>query len=225
MKRTARFSAIALMGIMSAGPLMAQGMIPMSAMKGFWNPVVGTGAVYEVTRAGGDKKQMEWAIVGKESVDGKDAYWMEMTMDTGRGTMVTKSLIVHDGDESHAVRTIMQAPGQAPMEMPSQMIQSRPTSHLGDVRKQGKDLGKETITVPAGTFVTEHWQSADGQSNTWISTDVAPMAMVKSTTKDGTTIVLVSVDKDVKDKITGTPQPFNPMGMMGMRPPQQPPQQ
>jgi hypothetical protein len=44
--------------------------------------------------------------------------------------------------------------------------------------------------------------------------------LVKSVSNNGsTTMVLVKSVTDAKDKITATPQPFNPMGMGG--PPQQ----
>src|SRR5246127_2592586 len=46
---------------------------------GVFNPKVGVGAAYEVQRQDGNKT-MEMAIVGKETVDGKDAYWWEMAM-------------------------------------------------------------------------------------------------------------------------------------------------
>ena len=48
-------------------------------MRGILNPVVGLGAQYEITTPNGTKMVMEMAIVGKESVDGKDGYWFEMT--------------------------------------------------------------------------------------------------------------------------------------------------
>ena len=49
-------------------------------MRGILNPVVGSGGQYEVTTEKGAKMVMEIAIVGKESVDGKDGYWFEMTI-------------------------------------------------------------------------------------------------------------------------------------------------
>ena len=47
-----------------------------------FRPVVGSGAVYETQRSGpeGEKGQMEMNVVGREAVDGKDGYWLEMGM-------------------------------------------------------------------------------------------------------------------------------------------------
>jgi len=223
MKRMAILGAVAILAFAAAGSAQAQMGMSGPGMKGLWNPVVGSGAVYEMTGRDGKKMQMEWAIVGKESVNGQDGYWMEMTTDTERGQMVTKTLVMPQGTDTTVTRTIIQPPGQQPMELPPQMVQHRAHQVPSDIRKEGKDLGKETVTTPAGTFTTEHWQSNDG-SDIWVSSEIAPMGVVKTASKDGNTMTLVKLDKNATDKITGTPKPFNPMGMMGGRPPQMPPQ-
>jgi len=216
--------------IVSAGLASAQGGMGMRrgmpTMSGIFNPVVGSGAAYEMTDSEGQKNTMEIAIVGKESVDGKDAYWFETTLDNPRmgGTMVMKTLTTIDAGNSVSTKTIMQMPGRPPMEM-SSMMQGRggrsPQSTYSDVRSQAEDLGSETITVPAGTFTAEHYKQKDGSGEVWISNKVAPYGLIKSVGKDST-MVLTKVVTDAKDKITGTPVPFNPAMMMGGGgPPQQ----
>lgn len=195
--------------------------IPMP--KGIFNPSVGTGAQYEIDNKDGSKTNFSVAIVGKDSVDGKDAYWLESTVDTQRmGTMVVKELIVVDGNTSHITKMVMLMPGRGPMEFPvgdnSPMAQKPPD----DIRTTADDLGSESITVPAGTFTCEHYKGKgkDEGSDVWVSKDVSPYGLVKITDKGkDQTIVLAKVDKDVQDKITGTPTPFNPM-MMGRGPQQ-----
>ena len=67
----------------AAGLYRAQmGMHAAPAMRGIFNPVVGSGGQYEMTTEKGTKMVMEIAVVGKESVDGKEGYWFEMTMST-----------------------------------------------------------------------------------------------------------------------------------------------
>ncbi|MGH9714381.1 MAG: hypothetical protein ACRD5M_13875 [Candidatus Acidiferrales bacterium] len=168
----------------------------------------------------GKKSEIEIAILGKESVDGKDAYWMQMAMSNSEmgGEMVMKHLFVLDGQETRTTKTIMQLPGHPPMEMPAQMMHRERASQPADVRTDAQDLGSETITVPAGSFTTEHYRTKDG-SDIWIAKDVPPWGLVKSQSKDSS-MVLMKVETSVKDKIVGTPQPFNPM-MMGQRPDQQ----
>lgn len=204
-----------------AGASAQMGMRQRSLPSGVFNPVVGSGAAYEVAPANGQKTTIEYAIVGKESVNGKDGYWMEWTTDGGpMGQMIMKVLIVPDAAGTAPSRVIMQMGGRPPMEMPSQMSGrmgggSTPT----DVRSLAEDVGSESVTVPAGTFSCEHYRMKDGSGDTWVSTKVAPFGVVKHQGKDST-MVLTKVITDAKDKIVGTPQPFNPMQMM-----QQPPQQ
>ncbi len=60
---------------------------------------------------------MEMYIVGKESFEGKDGYWMEFVMtDEKNQTFVGKALFTRDDFQFH--RMIMQMPGQGAMEMP-----------------------------------------------------------------------------------------------------------
>lgn len=189
--------------------------------RGIWNPVVGSGAAYEVQSKDGQKSNMEIAIVGKESVAGKDGYWFEITMANPRmnGSMVMKSLTVTDGDNVVVSRMIMQMPGSEPMEMPTQMTQMHHQPQAADIRKDAEDVGPESVTTPAGTFACEHYRMKDGSGDSWVSQKAAPYGLVKFQGKDSS-MVLTKVITDAKDKITGTPQPFNPMGMM-QHPPEQ----
>lgn len=214
---------LALATSMAASAQMGMGMrAGPPQIRGVWSPVVGQGAVYQISGAASKNSEMEIAVLGKESVNGKDGYWLQMAMNNSEmgGQMVMKHLFVLDGQETHSARMIMQLPGRPPMEMPAQMMHREGSSQQADVRTDAQDLGSESITVPAGTFATEHYRSKDG-ADIWISKDVPPWGMVKYQGKD-TTMVLTKVISDAKDKIVGTPQPFNPM-MMGQMP-QMPPQ-
>ena len=82
-----------------------------------------------------------------------------------------------------------------------------------DVRAVAEKVGNESVTTPAGTFNCEHYRAKDGSWEAWLSTQVTPWGLVKSTTKD-TTMVLTRVITDAKDHITGTPQKFDPAEMM-----------
>src|ERR1700693_937323 len=69
------FAVIAL-----AKPLAAQMFGPkVPTLSGIWHPAVGTGAAYEITKAG-RKSQIEISIIGKEDVDGKTGFWQEFAM-------------------------------------------------------------------------------------------------------------------------------------------------
>ncbi len=209
-----------LISVTTASGQMGMGMrSPMP--RGVFNPVVGSGAAYEMTTSDGHKTNIEYAIVGKESVNGKDGYWMEWTTSgMGSGQMVMKVLTTV-GDSTVTSRVIIQMSGRPPMEMPTQM-----TSRMGsqavpsDIRTVTEDIGSESITVPAGTFACEHYRAKDGSGDTWISTKVSPLGVVKFQGKEST-MVLTKVITDAKDKIVGVPQPFNPMMMQQQQPPQE----
>ncbi len=82
-------AASAQMGMRNAPP----------AFSGKWHPVVGSGAIYEVQSTGAAKRTLEFDIVGKESAEGKDAVWLEMTMnspDMTKGAMIIKELVAFD---------------------------------------------------------------------------------------------------------------------------------
>lgn len=226
MKRFSQMAFALAAMITVAGPAQAQFRMHMPSVAGVWNPVVGVGATYEIQSQDGSKRTMDMAIVGKESVDGADGYWLEISLPSrnGEGEVVIKDLLTRDGDVLTLKRVVMQMPGRAPMMMPDEMIQRMGTQEGNkpvDYRKTADDLGSETITTPAGTFTCEHYRSKDGSGEAWLDPKAGgPYGLVKTVSgKDNTTMILVKSVSDAKDKITGTPQPFNPMGMGG--PPQQ----
>ena len=212
MKIAARFGCVGV--LLAMLPLFASaqmGMHVAPAMRGIFNPVVGSGGEYEMTTDKGSKMVMEIAIVGKESVAGKDGYWFEMTMSNSpMGQMVMKSLTMVDGTDTVVSRMIMQMGTRPPMEMPTQMNKSSAQKQSADIRDRADDVGSETVTTPAGTFTAEHYRMKDGTGDAWVAPKAGPYGLVKFQGKDST-MVLTKVITDAKDKITGTPQPFNPM--------------
>lgn len=191
-------------------------------MHGVWNPVVGAGAVYQIERGGDRKSEMEIAVVGKETVDDKTGYWLEISAVDPRsgGPVYMKHLMVRDGDLTEIKRRIMQVAGRPPIEMPMMSPRgprAEPPSSA-DVRKGAERVGTESVTTPAGTFSCEHYRTKDGATDVWVSDKVAPWGLVKMTGRDATTTTLLRVVADATTKITGTPQKFDPAEMMRRRP-------
>jgi hypothetical protein len=209
------FAALAL-----ALPLAAQMFGPKPpSLSGVWHPVVGTGAAYEMTDKGGKNTQMEITIVGKEDVDGKPNFWLEMAMTDPRTSapVYVKSLMSVNDSGVTSMRMVMQIPGQPdPMEMDMNM---NPAGHGGkqttpaNIADKAETVGTESVTVPAGTFSCTHYRMKDGTGDAWVSDKVGPWGLVKSTGKDNS-MVLTKVITDAKDHITGTPKKFDPMQMM-----------
>jgi len=81
-----------------------------------FKPVAGNGAVYETQRAdqrGAPKQPLEMTVVGKESFEGKEAYWLDAGSDS---LGYAKMLMTKDDFQPH--RMIVQQPGQQAMELP-----------------------------------------------------------------------------------------------------------
>ncbi len=197
---------------------MGMGMRPPQ-IPGDFKPVVGSGAQYEMTTKDG-KMEMAVAVVGKESVNGADGYWVETRMLGGKGEgMISKMLMVMGGETPGPKRMIMQMPGRPPMEMPmgmmSGMMKNMPKLQAGG-HDQGKGemVGTESITVPAGTFVCEHYRSKSehGTTDVWFTTKVSPYGAVEMTSPD-TSMVLQKVLTNETSQIKGEPQKMNFPGM------------
>jgi hypothetical protein len=222
MKNATILAALALCALLPTTNAQAQ-MARVPTPKGIFNPVVGSGAEYEIDKKDGTKSTLQIAIVGKESAEGKDAYWFEISADDPRGgTIVAKDLIVVDGNSSHVAKLVMLMPGRGPIEIPMGMAEHTPMAQPPpeDIRTHADDLGSESVTVPAGTFTCEHYRGKDNDgTDVWVSKDVPPYGLVKMADKNkDQTVLLIKTDKNVQDKITGTPTQFNPSMMMGRTP-------
>ncbi len=187
-----------------------QGMAGVPAIQGVWKPVVGSGAVYEITNDKQEKRLMEISVVGKESVEGKDAFWLEIGREDFRtGEMqYAKTLLAPKEGNLVLQKTIVQFPGQPqPVEFSGEMRfpgRAERPPQPADIRKKAERVGSESITVPAGTFTCEHWRMKDGTGGVWINDKIAPWGLVKTEGK-ARSMVLTKTLSDVKTHITGTP--------------------
>ena len=221
------FFAGAFVALFLAGTAVAQmggGMFRRPQLpRGLYNPVVGSGSQYDITTKNGTNMTLEYDVVAKDTIDGKDGFWFEAPISTPEMQgMVVKMFMALDQGVPTITRTIMQMPGRPAMEMPQQpMRMQNDQSKPFDVRTDVDDLGSESVTTPAGTFDTRHYRMKDGSGEAWISDKVSPYGLVKFQGKDQS-VVLRKLVTDAKTRITGTPVPFNPMMMGGMgRGPQQ----
>ena len=200
----------------------AQFRMQMPRMRGIWDPVVGAGSVYQMD--GRDYKgEMEFAVVGTETVGGATGHWLEMAMKGQEGLVVMKHLYVLDGKQPTMKRMIFQTADQPPMELPMNMpmmqMRERQSSEPMDIRQTAERVGAESVTVPAGTFACEHWKAKDGTSEFWVAEKVSPYGVVKAITPGGT-MTLIRTTSNAKSKIRGTPVMFDPAEMMRRQNPQ-----
>lgn len=201
----------------AARPQMGSDFFKRPAISSLLKPVLGNGSVYETSHTGqasATKSTMEWLVVGKELADGKDAFWLEigMHMKGFDGTVYSKALI--SKDDFHVHRTIMQMPGHPAMEM-NVNTSSQEDQRKQDELSQWSQAGTETVIVPAGTFVCQHWKKNDGKSEVWANDQISPFGMVKEVSPTSS-MVLVKVITDAKDHITGPVTQFDPQAFRQM---------
>ncbi len=196
---------------------MGMNFFKKPAIASLFKPVVGNGGVYETTRTDqqtAPKSTMEWLVVGKDLADAKEAYWLEFgyQMKGADGMVYSKVLISTDDFQVH--RTIMQLPGRPAMEMKNNPS-TRSNQHVEEQLGKWSQVGTETITVPAGIFICQHWKKDDGKSEIWANDKISPFGMVKEVSP-GSTQVLVKVLTDSKDHITGPVTAFDPQAFRQM---------
>jgi len=184
-----------------------------------FKPVVGSGATYEERRTNGDRgpTQMEMFVVGTELIDGQPGYWVEVGhQDPQSSQMLYGKLLVTR--EFQMRKMIFQQPGQPAMEMvmnPS----DKSRSHMNEEMEKWHNVGPDTITVPAGTFLCQHWKKDDGVGDAWVSDKVTPMSLVKYVSSNET-MALVKTLTGMTDHITGPVTKFDPQKLMQRQKPQ-----
>lgn len=192
---------------------MGMDLFKRPAITKVFRPVVGKGAIYEDTGKDAKLHTTEISVVGKESADGKDGYWMQFVSNQPDGkSLVGKMLITGDDFQPH--RMIVQQPGEQAMEMPMQMMSAAGRQRMQDSISDWHSVGTETITVPAGTFSCDHWHSDKNNADAWTTDKVSPFGLVKSVSANGGTQVLVKVVDNAADRITGPVKQFDMSDIM-----------
>jgi hypothetical protein len=216
MKRTriALLTTVACLFITGSVAAQLGSMNPFSKpnITDIFKPVVGGGAVYETefTDKSEQPRQMEMFIVGKESVDGQEGWWMEMGHQEHKtGEMQYMKMLVTSDFTPR--KMVMQQPGKGAMEI-AIPADAKDRNHMKEELEKWHKVGMEPITVPAGTFLCQHWKKDSGVGDVWASDKITPMGMVKSV-QEHETMVLVKVISGATDHITGPVTKFDPQMM------------
>ena len=207
------FLAFAFALAQPASAQMGLDMFKRPAITKVFHPVVGKGAVYlDTDKDGKTSRTNEIAIVGKDSFEGKEGFWMQIYSTDPQGkAFVGKSLITPGDFQFH--RMIIQPPGQQAMEMPMNMNPAR-KEKMEENLADWHSVGTESIIVPAGTFSCEHWRNDKNKAEIWTSDKVTPFGMVKEISPNGGTQVLSKILDNAPDRITGPVKQFDMQQMM-----------
>lgn len=183
----------------------------------FKMPQVGSYAEYKMTYPSEKVETIvKMSIVGKEKTpEGKELYWYEyQATDPKTGNIdIVKMLISGDPQKKGTInRMILKHNKDKSMELPGEMMQmiNAPMKKGENVKKEGevKNLGKETLKTPAGSFECEHTQYISENkevSDVWQAKEVPFFGLAKSVTQ-GTSMEIQKFGKDAKSAITEEPE-------------------
>jgi hypothetical protein len=218
----AMLAAISLAAASSSQAQMGMDLFKRPSIMKVFHPVVGKGAVYlDTDKDGKTSRTTEIAVVGKDSFEGKESFWMQFVSTDPQGkTFIGKSLITPGDFQFH--RMIIQPPGQQAMEM-SPKINIGRKEKIEENAADWHTVGTESVTVPAGTFSCEHWRNDKTHAEIWTSDKITPFGMVKEVSGNGDTQVLSKILDNAIDRITGPVKQFDMQQMMQQM--QQHPQQ
>lgn len=184
-----------------------------SAIASVFHPVVGQGAVYQITRTSAPNEaptNEEISAVAKDSAEGKDGFWIEISRQSKNAGGITYVKMLITKDPFQFRRMVMQAPGQQAMEMPFHPT-PKATEDIDTSMKKWHVVGTETISVPAGTYSCQHWSNNSG-NDIWASDKVTPFGAVKQVSSNETR-VLAKLITNAQDHITGPVKMFDPQAM------------
>jgi hypothetical protein len=211
MRRTSLLT-LATLALLGAAPLAAQAGNSCAA-RGAKLPASGAWSEYKTTEG-----TMRMLYLGKESAGER----LELSVSGSRGAMVMQMVVPSYPYEMTDVKEmVMQRGTEPPMRMPEQMLammRSRmpnASSVSEESCRRMTEVGKERITVPAGTFQTTHYRDSTGGTDVWVAASV-PFGAVKVVSRDHT-LELTGNGTGGTTKLTGTPQDM-PMGGPGGRP-------
>ncbi len=212
-----RLTPTLLLVLLGVTPLAAQDLEDVCAGAG--GLAVGQWAAYRVDGFGGVRVDTRYAIVGRESVEGQDQYWLELELPGG---MMMQMLIPSYPFPPESVRRVVVKIGDGPaMEYPEEMAVSmgRQGQNLSEpllkACNESETVGWETVTVPAGTFHALRVKAilaGGGEKGIWLSKDV-PFGIIRMTEEpEGKGLVLLDHGTDATSSITETPQKMGEPG-------------
>jgi hypothetical protein len=180
---------------------------------------VGKWVEYQALYDQKDKYLLRYAVVGEEQREGTHYRWLEMKMTSATDpekNLVYQMLIPGSLAAIGDVQEVVMKPGDKPaMKMNGMMMdmvrgQLQKKSVFGELCDEVSLVGKEKVTVPAGTFNTKHYHSTKYENDSWVDPGLS-FGMVKAVGKHHD-IERTRDGNGAKSSITETPQEMPGMG-------------
>lgn len=209
-----RMTAFLTAGLVLALP--AAGQAQKSCEAEFRTPAKGSWVEYRMTSTEKNASgNLRYAILGEEAREGQTMTWLEMKMSgmgEQKGEMIMQVLVPsYPFNPTGIQEMVMKVPGQPAMKMSGRMMgmmrgqmQNNPGMSVQDMCSGVEFVGNETVTVPAGTFRTRHYHSAEQNSDAWI-VENQPFGMVKAS-GPRFTIEMTGTGTGATSSITETPR-------------------
>jgi hypothetical protein len=151
---------------------------------------------------------MRVGFVDREERDGVMMYRMQLIMTYHDGKRHILQMLAPWGpralDRDYDTELVMKTDDQQAMILPIAAAQNAPG--MRDVWKECDKLtyvGRESVSVPAGTFDTRHYTGPEGDS--WVDPGIPGWRMAKMVTAKGDTMVLTATGDGATNEITETP--------------------
>jgi len=164
----------------------AQGLMSDLMSGKLVNPEVGAFAWYSLKdTASGREFFLRQAIVGEERIKRKTAYWLETELVPRVGySSVYKMLLTGPASNPKNVHRLLVREGTEPVQ---EVNLDEGERGGGDEEAARELVGTETISIPTAEIEAEHFVVGEGdeRAEIWVSEEVAPMGLVKMTTKLG----------------------------------------
>jgi hypothetical protein len=203
-------TAAAVLATSASAQSPCAGKIPKLPASGSW-------AEY-VADSGGNNFRMTY--IGHEAAGERLEMAMSRVSRNGQPMNMVMQLVVPSFpyEMADAKEVVMQNGDQPPMKLSEQML-GMMRSRLPNNQSLSPEacnrltlVGRESVTVPAGTFSASHYRDAQDSTDVWINTDT-PFGMIKVVSRHGG-MQLKGKGTGGVSGIHGTPQEMGP-GMMG----------
>ncbi len=176
------------------------------------NPKVGQWVMYEIRDAAtGSKLTMRQSIVGKETVNGTDYYWLETDMMPRRGNRVVTKILVKDNPSDPAnILKIIEKRGQEPareipVPKPPSTGQQKKSGATRNVRVE--DVGAEKFNTRDGSVETHHYRvkTQSGSIELWTSKQVGLSGLVRRLGPSGDMTLIAYGNSGAESVISTSP--------------------
>jgi len=189
------------------------------------HPPVGAWAEYGVQGGRGEGTTLRMSVVARETLNDTSFLWLEFAargMPMGLGGAAADTLVVINKVLVPGFGPGMGEPRQHVLKFGSLPAMTMETGRRGPGGSgapnmqdcgDGKVVGWESVTVPAGTFRALHVQDSEGKGDSWVTPDL-PFGIVKAQAADSGYMVLTKHGMGATSQITETPRPYDPKLLM-----------